>query len=132
MKYFVQVNRHLMINIEAETALRAEHCCLDLDGIQYANAFEPDAWKTDTFRGALLDCNTISFLELVELSGAYTDAWQDVGRAQDRITETRHEVERLEEMLKAARAEHEAAQQTYCQKLAAAKATKEPLYLEDE
>ena len=132
MKYFVQVNRHLMINIEAETALRAEHCCLDLDGIQYANAFEPDAWKTDTFRGALLDCNTISFLELVELSGAYTDAWQDVGRAQDRITETRHEVERLEEMLKAARAEHEAAQQTYCQKLAEAKATKEPLYLEDE
>ena len=132
MKYFVQVNRHLMINIEAETALRAEHTCLDLDGIQYANAFEPDAWKTDTFRGALLDCNTISFLELVELSGAYTDAWQDVGRAQDRITETRHEVERLEEMLKAARAEHEAAQQTYCQKLAAAKATKEPLYLEDE
>lgn len=132
MKYFVQVNRHLMINIEAETALRAEHAVLDLDGIQYANAFEPDAWKTDTFRGALLDCDTISFMELVELSGAYTEAWQEVGKAKDAVTETRHEVERLEELLKAARESHEAAQQTYCQKLAAARATKEPLHLEDE
>jgi len=132
MKYFVQVNRHLMINIEAETALRAEHAVLDLDGIQYANAFEPDAWKTDTFRGALLDCDTISFVELVELSGAYTDAWKDVGRAKDEMTNCRHEVERLETLLAAARQKEVEAKMTYNGKLAAARATKEPLHLEDE
>ena len=132
MKYFVQVNRHLMINIEAETALRAEHAVLDLDGIQYANAFEPDAWKTDTFRGALLDCDTISFMELVELSGAYTDAWKDVGRAKDEMTNCRHEVERLETLLAAARQKEAEAKMTYNGKLAAARATKEPLHLEDE
>lgn len=132
MKYFVQVNRHLMVSVEAETALRAEHICLDLDGIQYSHAFDQESWTTDTFRGALLDCRTISFEELVAMSGTYTEAWQEVGKAKDAVTETRHEVEQLEELLKAARAEHEAAQQTYCRKLAAARATKEPLHLEDE
>lgn len=132
MKYFVQVNRHLMVSVEAETALRAEHLCLDLDGIQYSNAFDPESWKTDTFRGALLDCRTISFDELATMSGTYAEAWQDVGKAKDSVTTTMHEVERLEELLKAAREQHEAAQQTYCRKLATARATKEPLCLEDE
>lgn len=131
MKYLVQVNRHLMTTVEAESPLGAEHKILDLDGIQYSNAFDPESWKTDTFRGAMLDCQTISFEELVKLTTSYTESWQEVGKAKDGMTAAAHEVERITALLQEAKEREAAAQRNYRDCLRAAQQTKTTLYLDD-
>lgn len=132
MKYYVQVNRHLMTSVEAETALSAEHVTLDMDGIQYSNAFDAEGRKTDTFRGALLDCQTISLNELQRLSEAYTQAWQAVGAAQEQMHIMQREAERIEEMLRKAQNDVTEAAQLYTACLKEARKAKANLYLEDE
>lgn len=74
MKFFVQVNIKYLVSLEAESALYAEHMCLDLDGVWGACAFDDEGRKTETFRGVLLEAMTISFTELVDISGRYTEA----------------------------------------------------------
>ena len=132
MKYYVQVNRHMMSTVEASSALMAEHFFLDLDGIQYSNAFSDEDRKTDTFRGALLDCDTFSVSEIKNLSTAYTAAWATVAQKADDRKTARHEVERLEELLHTARAEEAAAERAYQESLTAASAAKKNLFLEAE
>lgn len=85
MKYFVQVNRKFLVSLDAESALRAEHVCLDLDGIWGAHAFDDEGRKTETFRGALLDCETISLTELVKMSNEYKQAWAEVGQSAEAV-----------------------------------------------
>ena len=131
MKYFVQVNRNMMISMEAETALRAEHAILDLDGIQYANAFDNDAMKTETFRGALLGCNTISLDELAQLSGDYTKAWQAVGKAKDEWNTADSEVRRLQQLLDQAKLEAKNAEHAYWDRYREAKGYSTALNIED-
>ena len=75
MKYLVQVNRRYLVSIEADSALAAEHALLDLDGVAYANAFDSDLLNTDTFRGVLLDCDTVSLDEISTMSGVYASKW---------------------------------------------------------
>jgi inactivated superfamily I helicase len=132
MKYMVQVNRNMMISIEAETALRAEHKMLDYDGVAMAMAFDHDMMKTDTFRGALMSCDTVSLAELAELSGNYTKAWQAVGKAQDAMRIAQHEVERIEEELKLAKAAAAEAVITYNHNLSEAKRAKACMGLRDD
>ena len=131
MTYFVQVNRNMMISMEAETALRAEHAILDLDGIQYANAFDNDAMKTEAFRGALLGCNTVSLDELVQLSGDYTKAWQAVGKAKDEWNTADSEVRRLQAMLDKAKEDAREAERQYYSRYNEAKAYSTALNIED-
>lgn len=132
MKYLVQVNRNMMISVEAETALRAEHMMLDLDGVAMAMAFDHDMMKTDTFRGALMSCNTVSLDELVQLSAGYTEAWKNVGQAKDKMTETRHEVERLQKLLDEAKHEAAEAVRDYNHKLSLAKTAKAVMGLRED
>ena len=131
MKYFVQVNRNMMISLEAETALRAEHAILDMDGIQYANAFDTDAMKTDTFRGALLGCNTISLDELAQLSGDYTKAWQAVGKAKDAWNTADSEVRRIQAMLDKAKEDAKEAERQYYSRFNEAKGYSIALNIEE-
>ena len=132
MKYYVQVNRHMMSSVEASSALMAEHFFLDLDGIQYSNAFSDEDRKTDTFRGALLDCGTFSVQEIKQLSAAYTAAWANVAQKADARKAAQHEVERLEGLLKTAREESAAADREYRESLTAAAVAKKNLFLEAE
>ena len=132
MKYYVQVNRYLMVSVEAPSALSAEHIFLDLDGIQYSNAFSMEDTATDTFRGAVMGCETISKAELESRSAEYTAAWLRVGKAKDEITTATHEVERIEELLKEAEAKKTEAEKAYYDALATARNAKRTLCLEDE
>lgn len=70
MKFMVMANNKYMVSVEAETNLSAEHKILDeiYDGMQSALSFDKDTMKTDHFRACLMDCETISFSELMEMS----------------------------------------------------------------
>lgn len=131
MKYFVQVNRNMMVSIEAETALRAEHAILDMDGIQYANAFDTESMKTETFRGAMMSCNTMSLDELCQLSGDYSKAWQAVGKAKDAWNTADSEVRRIEAMLERAKEEAKEAERAYFNRYNEAKGYSIALNIED-
>lgn len=102
MKYYVQVNRHWMVTVEAESALRAEHIFLDLDGVQYSCAFDNEGRKTDTFRGALLDCQTASREELETLSAQYTEAEQTLDGAKKLLQDAERELQQRKQSLAAA------------------------------
>lgn len=132
MKYFVQVNGQFMISIEAESAIRAEHAFLDLDGIQYAMAYDDDMRKTDCFRGALLGCTTMSLDELVTLSGQYTEAWQAVGKAKDTLNTAMSEVERIREQLERAMATADEAERAYSARFKEAKGYSAALHIEEQ
>ena len=99
MKYYVQVNRHYMVTVEANSALSAEHIFLDMDGVQYSNAFDAESRKTDTFRGALLDCNTISREELEQISEQYAETMQKADGAEKLLHDAHQHVERLKKQL---------------------------------
>lgn len=131
MKYMVQVNRNMMVSIEAESALRAEHAILDMDGMQYANAFDVDMMGTEAFRGALMGCNTVSLDELHQLSGEYTKAWQKVGAAKDAWNTADHEYRRIKDMLEKAKADLDAAEREYFTKEKEAKGYSVALNIED-
>lgn len=109
MKYYVQVNRHYLVTVDAESALSAEHRCLDLDGIQYSNAFSAEDRKTDTFRGALLDCNTVSFEELEKISEQYAGVLESVDGARKLVQDAQQSIERLKKQLTAAETFHQRA-----------------------
>lgn len=132
MKYFVQVNRNMMVSVEAESANRAEHVFLDLDGIQYALAYDDEMRKTDCFRGALLGCDTKSLDEIAQLSGDYTKAWQAVGKAKDEWMTADSEVRRLQQMLDKAKEDSKAAERAYFGKLREAKTCSALLNIESE
>ena len=131
MKYYVQVNRHMMVTVEATSALSAEHYFLDMDGIQYSNAFSDEDRSTDTFRGALLDCETVSKSEVKKLSEDYAAAWRDVAAAHVRISTAERELERIKEMLNSAMEELKSARDDYNVYLTAARAAKAKIGLED-
>ena len=132
MKYFVQVNNKMMVSIEAESALRAEHAFLDtMDGIQYATAYDTEMMKTDAFRGAMLGCSTMSLDELAQLSGDYTKAWQAVGKAKDTWNTADREVRRLQQLLDQAKLEAKEAERAYWSRYNEAKAYNVALNIED-
>ena len=133
MKYFVQVNNKFMVSIEADTALRAEHAFLDnMDGVQYAMAYDNDMMKTEAFRGALLGCNTVSLDELTQISGDYTKAWQAVGKAKDEWNAADGEVRRLQQLLDKAKADAKEAELQYFARYNEAKAVNAYMNIEPE
>ena len=131
MKYFVQVNRNMMVSMTAESALAAEHAVLDLDGVQYANAFDDELINTEAFRGALLGCNTVSVDELSQMSKDYAKAWVDVSNAKELMETELREVERIEEMLRRQKADAAAAVREYNIKYSHAKTMNNVMNIED-
>lgn len=99
MKYYVQANRHWLVTVEADSALAAEHILLDLDGIQYSNAFDHEACRTDTFRGALLDCQTISREELETISEQYAETVKKSDEAKQFLLRVTQDLERLKKQI---------------------------------
>lgn len=132
MKYFVQVNGKMMVSMEAESAIRAEHAFLDLDGIQYAMAYDDEMRKTEAFRGALLGCDTKSLDEIVQLSGEYTKAWKEVGKANDAWRTADSEVRRLQQLLDKAKEDAKEAERQYFARYREAKGWNAALNIESE
>lgn len=94
-------NNKYMVSVEAETNLSAEHKILDeiYDGMQSALSFDKDTMKTDHFRACLMDCETISFSELMEMSKAYREQWAKVCEYKNDVEAAETMVEDLEKRL---------------------------------
>ena len=131
MKYFVQINNKFMVSMTADSALEAEHVILDMDGMQYATAYDTDMMKTEAFRGALLGCSTVSTDELMQLSNDYTKAWQAVGKAKDEWNTADSEVRRLQQLLDKAKVDAQDAERAYFARFNEAKAVSNYLNIED-
>ena len=97
MKYLVQVNRSYLVSIDAESALGAEHAFLDMDGVQYAHAFDPEATKTETFRGVMLGCSTVSADEMLTMSQIYASKWAQASAAREAADAAAEEERQLHE-----------------------------------
>lgn len=110
-KYIVIVNHKYMVSVEACSHGGAEHRCLDLVyGIEYAQAFSRDDLRTEFFRDNAIDCETISFAELVSKSEAYKAAVDYENECREllradraRIEQLRREIEALENGMDALR-----------------------------
>lgn len=111
MKYIVEVNAKWLVNIEAESALGAEHAALELDGVWGALAFDEAGMKTETFAGAVQTCETIKADELELFSKAYADAYAAKAKAEDAYKAADAEVERIEKTLADAKAAREGKRQ---------------------
>ena len=99
-KYIVIVNRKYLVSVEAGSRGGAEHRCLDLGyGIEYAQAFSRDDIRTEFFRDAAIECETISFAELVSKSEAYKAALDYEEECRDALESTRREIESLRRKL---------------------------------
>ena len=70
MKYIVDVNAKWMVNVEAESALNAEHKILDLEGVWGANAYDRDGMMTDCFRDTVQFREFLSMEELANMTMA--------------------------------------------------------------
>ena len=70
MKYIVDVNAKWMVNVEAESALNAEHKMLDLEGVWGANAYDRDGMMTDCFRDTVQFREFLSMEELANMTMA--------------------------------------------------------------
>lgn len=66
--------KDFMCSVDATSAYAAEHVILDLGicgkhkyGVEACMAFDKDSVKTDTFIGAMLSANTVSWAEIVDI-----------------------------------------------------------------
>lgn len=109
-KYIVSVNCKYLVTVEANSMLGAEHKCLDLKGIRYAQAFDQDGIKTDTFAGCMLTEKTVSFEELERISDEYAKNWEAAAAAKDTWADLQDEYERIEEQFRILKARRDAAQ----------------------
>ena len=95
-KYIVIVNRKYLVSVEAGSRGGAEHRCLDLIyGIETAQAFSRADLRTEFFRDNAIECDTISFAELVTKSEAYKAAVEYENEAIKAIEDNRSRIENL-------------------------------------
>lgn len=99
-KYIVIVNQKYLVSVEAGSHGGAEHRCLDLVyGIEGAQAFSRDDLRTEYFRDCAIECETISFAELVEKSNAYKAAVDYESEVRESLEKTRNEMVELQRKL---------------------------------
>ena len=120
-KYIVSVNSKYLVTVEANSMLGAEHKCLDLNGIRYAQAFDQAGIKTDTFAGCMMSEETVSFDELVRISDEYDANWKKAAEATDKLTDLQDEYKRLEERLRQLKDAKTNAELEMCSRLTTAK-----------
>ena len=68
MKYVVDINAKWMVNVEAESAVNAEHKMLDLEGVWGATAYDRDGMMTDCFRDTVQFREFLSMEELANMT----------------------------------------------------------------
>ena len=99
MKYIVEVNAKWLVNIEAESALNAEHKLLEYNGIWGANAYDRAALKTDTFAGAVQFDEFVSMGELIAMINDTCDKKVLAVKAQAAANENKAVIEEMEKRL---------------------------------
>ena len=103
MKYMVEVNAKYLVNIEADTALQAEHKILSYNHIWGALAFDQKTMKTDTFAGVVLSCETVSMNELIAMVNETCDTKVLAVKATEESKDADAKVAELEKQLEEAK-----------------------------
>lgn len=98
-KYYVDVNEWCLVTVWADSALQAEHTCLDLNGIRSANAYGPDDRGTEYFRTVMVNRTTIGFMELVDFTIRYSQIMEMIADHKDEIRFEENDQEDLKEAL---------------------------------
>ena len=105
MKYIVDVNAKWMVNVEAESALNAEHKMLDLEGVWGANAYDRDGMMTDCFRDTVQFREFLSMEELANMVMAVGMSKAEMETLKNQCTEEEGRIQELEKALADAKKE---------------------------
>lgn len=105
MKYIVDVNAKWMVNVEAESALNAEHKMLDLEGVWGANAYDRDGMMTDCFRDTVQFREFLSMEELANMTMAVAMPKAEMELLKKQCTEQERRIQELEKALADAKKE---------------------------
>lgn len=86
--------KDFMCSVDATSAYAAEHMILDLGicgkhkyGVEACMAYDAEAVKTDTFIGAMLSANTVSWAEIVDIIDERNAEIHTSDEAEERIVE---------------------------------------------
>ena len=86
--------KDFMCSVDATSAYAAEHMILDLGicgkhkyGVEACMAYDAEAAKTDTFIGAMLSANTVSWAEIVDIIDERNAEIHASDEAETRIAE---------------------------------------------
>ena len=86
--------KDFICSVDATSAYAAEHMILDLGicgkhkyGVEACMAYDAEAAKTDTFIGAMLSANTVSWSELVDIVDERNAEIHASDEAEERIAE---------------------------------------------
>ena len=105
MKYIVDVNAKWMVNVEAESALNAEHKMLDLEGVWGANAYDRDGMMTDCFRDTVQFREFLSMEELANMTMAVAMPKAEIETLKKQYAAEEARVQELEKALRDAKRE---------------------------
>jgi hypothetical protein len=103
MKYIVDVNAKWMVNVEAESALNAEHKMLDLEGVWGANAYDRDGMMTDCFRDTVQFREFLSMEELANMTMAVAMPKAEIETLKKQYAAEEARVQELEKALRDAK-----------------------------
>lgn len=103
MKYIVDVNAKWMVNVEAESALNAEHKMLDLEGVWGANAYDRDGMMTDCFRDTVQFREFLSMEELANMTMAVAMPKAEMETLKKQYAAEEARVQELEKALRDAK-----------------------------
>ena len=103
MKYIVDVNAKWMVNVEAESALNAEHKMLDLEGVWGANAYDRDGMMTDCFRDTVQFREFLSMEELANMTMAVAMPKAEIDTLKNKYAAEEARVQELEKALRDAK-----------------------------
>ena len=103
MKYIVDVNAKWMVNVEAESALNAEHKMLDFEGVWGANAYDRDGMMTDCFRDTVQFREFLSMEELANMTMAVAMPKAEMETLKKQYAAEEARVQELEKALRDAK-----------------------------
>lgn len=103
MKYVVDINAKWMVNVEAESALNAEHKMLDFEGVWEANAYDRDGMMTDCFRDTVQFREFLSMEELANMTMAVAMPKAEIETLKKQYAAEEARVQELEKALRDAK-----------------------------
>lgn len=103
MKYIVDVNAKWMVNVEAESALNAEHKMLDLEGVWGANAYDREGMMTECFRDTVQFREFLSMEELANMTMAVAMPKAEIETLKKQYAAEEARVQELEKALRDAK-----------------------------
>lgn len=110
-------SKDFMCSVDATSAYAAEHMILDLGicgkhkyGVEACMAYDAEAIRTDTFIGAMLSANTVSWAEIVDIIDERNAEIHASDEAENRIAEINNLIKEHEKEIALLTAERNAKQ----------------------